>query len=379
MNIVCVIHRGEHLAHTLASIRFNKHGRSLTIPYVMCDTWQEGFNQVSAKYEYGLFIHSGTVFYDIESFIQELKNYPQQGIVAHIVDPLDSEYYYYIHPQCFLLKLDQYDANDFINQDTLESCIPIRSEKNIHSNYTPLWLKKSHDTKSYKCINFGSQLIHKTLAQGKVVSNFTHTLRTKKLYLYDQKNIDIWLDYNQAYIALAKEQLWIFNNEPIHVNIQSSTITCPASGLFWAQAAQNSIVANINLVDISSIQIKFAQDLLDNWDGNDYGGFVIDFMKSNNLKHFCLDKDLTKLERLHLANKDRLRNYINERTPIINIDLIRSKNIKFFGQSIIDFVEQNNVQGQIWMSNILDYKLTYLTHSYEYIDNFKKKLVDKKL
>ena len=375
MNVVCVIRRGEHLSHTLSSILFDKHGKQTTYPYVVCDNWEQGFVEVKNKYQYGLFIDSGTVFYNLASFMDDLENYPHQGLIGHIVDPKDTNVYFHLHPQCFLLSLDQYDASDFGESSSAQAIAAIRSDKNIHDDYTPLWLKGSGNTATYKLENFGSQLINRTLEQGKIAVNFSHQLRIKKKYLYSQESINEWLDYNKEYIDIAKTQLWIFNNEPLNLAFTKSKIVCPASGFFWLKAAQHDSVEHIQVVDISAMQIKFAQSILQDWNGIDYGGFVIDFMKDNNLIHFCLDRELTKLERLQLSKKDTLRQYINQQVSAVDLDTARTKNITFRNQCILEFVSNNNIaDSQIWISNILDYKLTYLCYNYNSIEQFRYKI-----
>ncbi len=377
MNIVCVIRRGQHLSYTLSSILFDKHGRQTSYPYVLCDSWQQGFIEVKNKYQYALFVDSGTIFYDLESFIEDLKNYPHQGLVGHIVDPKDTNSYYHLHQQCFFLKLDQYSEDDLEESSDTIAVAAVRSEKNIHDDYTPLWLKGTNNTASYKFVNFGSQLINQTLMQGKIAVNFSHQLRTKKKYLYSQESINEWLDHNQEYIELAKNQLWIFNNEPLDFVVNKPNVICPASGFFWLRASHSNLVQDIQVVDISAIQIKFARTILHDWNGNDYGGFVVDFMKDNNLKHFCLDRDLTKLERLQFTNKDKLRRYINEQVPKVDLDTARTKNITFYNQCILKFVSDTNItDSQLWMSNILNYKLTYLSYNYNFIEQFKLKFGD---
>jgi hypothetical protein len=371
MNLVCVIRAGKHLSHTLASIKFSMYGESIDLPYIICHTWEEGFVEAKQSYNYGLFVDSGTVFYDIQTFIKELSNYPHQGLVGHIVDPKNADEYYWLHPQCFLLELQQFDVDNFNELHNQEVVVPARSEKNIHDDYTPLWVKNSGQIKSYDTSKFGGLLINQILQSKKLVANFSVPLRGMKQFLYTDEIKNNWIEYNKEYMKMASNQLWILNNEPIDVNFKHDKVICPGSGFYWMLAAEQAI-EQIDIVDISKIQIKFVRDLLEHWNGKDYGGFVVDFMQSNSVVHYNLDKDITKLDRLKFANKDLLRRYINEHAITVNWELIKTKKINLHNENIVPYVLANQpTNTDFWISNILNYKYTLLTTVYEDIQKFQ--------
>lgn len=375
MNLICIVRKGKNLSHTLASIKFSQFGESTNIPYIICDTWEEGFLQANQNYRYGLFVDAGTVFYDIQQFVNKLSNYPQQGLVGHIVDPKDKDNYYWLHPQCFLLEMKYFNQTLFGNCLTKPTAtVPIRSTKNIHDDYTPLWIKKTSQCATFKNSEFGSDLINHFLKSKNIVSNFSVSLRELKKFIYNTQIEEDWLKYNKEYIEIATNQLWILNNEEIDLTFRNKKIVCPGSGFFWMLAAQTD-VQEIDIVDISLVQIKFVNALLDKWNGNDYGGFVIDFMKENSVIHYNLDRDISKLDRLKFNNRDLLRKYINEKVKPIDWEKIKSKKINLFNENIIFYVLKNKpTDMDIWMSNILNYKFTFLTTPYEDIENFKKHL-----
>jgi hypothetical protein len=172
-------------------------------------------------------------------------------------------------------------------------------------------------------------------------------------------------------MKMASNQLWILNNEPIDVNFKHDKVICPGSGFYWMLAAEQAI-EQIDIVDISKIQIKFVRDLLEHWNGKDYGGFVVDFMQSNSVVHYNLDKDITKLDRLKFANKDLLRRYINEHAITVNWELIKTKKINLHNENIVPYVLANQpTNTDFWISNILNYKYTLLTTVYEDIQKFQ--------
>ena len=377
MNLAIIIQRGPNLNDTLASVKFNQHGAKLDLPIIICNMWSDGFQQ-AAGYKYGLFVQSGTVFKDIQGFIAQLKNYPHRGLIGHIVDHYYDEYPW-LDPQAFLLELAMFNEEDITIGDTFESPIPIRSQDNIHDTYTPLWLRASADKQHYTSSFFGQKLIARMLDNNKMVSNWNQKLRDNKFFLYNEEKIQQWQAINNDYKSLAEDQLWIFNNEPMPVDrIDSNSIIAPASGLFWMLAA--SRVESINLVDISNVQLQFVTDLLRNWDGVDYGSFVIDFMDRNNVVHYNLDKEIDDLQRLKYRNRKALRDYINTVYNLYEVNWTDVENCKIsiYNKNLVDYVLDfaNTMPKTMWLSNILDYKYTLLASSAEDIELFYRKLDD---
>ena len=117
----------------------------------------------------------------------------------------------------------------------------------------------------------------------------------------------------QNYKNIAENQLWIFNNDPIVV-VKKSKLVSPGSGLSWVLNILNPATTEIQIVDISNIQIKFCQELWNAWSGIDYGNFVWNFIEENKLVHYELDNpNLTTLERLHLKGKTKFIKYVDDR------------------------------------------------------------------
>lgn len=374
MNLICVIRAGKNLSHTLASLKFTLHGESTGIPYLICNTWHDGFSQIKETYKYGLFIDAGTIFYDIKKFIDILANYPHQGLVGHIVDPKNKDHYYWLHPQCFFIETKYFNEKSFAdNLSSQTAIVPARSAGNIHDDYTPLWIKKTTQQEKFNDSKFGSELISNFFKSKLMVANFNSQCRELKKFIYNEQSKQEWMLYNKEYLEIATNQLWIFNNEEINFSFGSKKIICPGSGFFWMQAAQTE-VQELDIVDISQVQLKFVRTLLDNWDGNDYGKFVIDFMKQNSVVHYNLDCDISKIQRLKFNNKELLRNYINEKAKPVDWENIKSKKINLINENIVNFVLDKKPKADIWISNILDYKYTFLTTEYEKIQEFKKYL-----
>ena len=304
-------------------------------------------------------------------------NYPHQGLIGHIVDHHYDEYPW-LDPQCFLLELAEFSEDDFTIGE-FNSINTVRSDVNIHDEYTPLWLRPGTIRQQYAGTFFGQRLIARIVNNGKMVSNWVNKLRANKFFLYNDEQLQKWVSYNTDYCELAENQLWIFNNEPMPVDhITKDTVICPASGVFWMLAA--SRVSHIYLVDISSIQITFVQELLDTWDGQDYGQFVIDFMERHNVVHYNLDKEIDKIQRLKFNNRQSLRDYVNAVYSSYNVNWPEVKRCTFgiYNIDVINYLSKciHTVSMDIWLSNILEYKYTLLTNTAEEINDFCKKLDD---
>ena len=380
--IAIVVKKGQGLAHTLASLQFKYYGEKINnLDIVLCDNWVDGFSQVETKYTHGLFVKAGTVFKDIQLFLENLKNYPHRGGIGHIVDPIDSTAYYYLDEQCFFLDLTLIDKNDF-DVGELHATNAIRSKQNIHHNYTPLTLKKDNGHTLYADTKFGSKIISSVLSKKNLFVNWNNTARQNKQYLYDQDQVNKWMEFNEDYDNVATTQLWIFNNEHWEIT-HTDTITSPASGFFWIF----NIIHNtnhINLIDISKIQIEFAECLWNNWNGNDYGEFVFNFIQKNQVVHYNIG-DTTQRDRLETLKLKKRKYFVDTVNSIFdkllfkyNIkdfqnlwnDAKKNKSVLFVNNNIIDWVLKNQPSGFVWKSNVDSYKYTLLHNTYEDIDRF---------
>ena len=184
MNSVIIIKRGSLINQTLSTIKFGQFGAPTGINYIVCDHWVDGFSKAQElNYDYGIFVNSGTVFSDITEFTQQLLSYPHYGLIGHIIDPKDPQRFFNLDQQCFVLQLNKFDVEDF---STLEFTSPqaVRSETNLHDDYTPLWIKpKDSNLKVWPGVAFGERILAKQLNSG-VAVNFNNTLRDNKKFLY---------------------------------------------------------------------------------------------------------------------------------------------------------------------------------------------------
>lgn len=379
-----VIRKRKYFNFSYASTKWNKWGDPSGIPIIICDNWADGFKQAQHQgYQLVLFIDSGTVFTDINEFSISLKRYPHRGLVGHIIDPKDNNFYS-LHEQCFLMDIS--DLDHFIFDMGIFQSVPAaRSTHNIHDDYTPLWLKPTlGDMTTQESNSFGQRIIAKFLNRGLSVSNWHNKLRDNKIYLYDSKKKDAWLNHQQDYITLAEQHLWILNNQKFDLP-RHNRVICPASGIFWMLAAMSN--KQIDIVDISSVQLKLAEALIQEWNGVDYGSFVYDFVRNQRLRHLQFDQaNFTHKDKLELlSKKDQFVWYVNLRFESqmfrsgfaaneihrhwtrINKDLI-----KLHKANIVDWITTDNIDDNtsLWISNILEYKYTWLKSDSDQVERF---------
>jgi len=368
--MIIVIRRGPLYNLTLAGTCYNKDGQRIKNYIVSCDTWEEGWKRaINLKADQVLFVDSGTVFNDIDDFLFELKNYPHQGLVGHIIDNQDGTFK--LDQQCFLVNIKQFTSNVLTTQKAL-GIEAVRSEQNIHDNYTPLWLKPGQVKQFVEYKHFGQSLIDQQLMSNRIVSNWQNKMRGIKQFLYTEQDSKQWIATQKQYCQLAENQFWILNNEPTKLYSKSKLIT-PASGLCWIKNLFQDTIKEITLVDISKIQCKFVTQLLDHWDGHNYGEFVYNFLLKNQILNFNLDNltVISKQQQIELIKTKKIIDIINDKfNQEFNHNFAeqwqvnKSKVVKVINDDLVKFLPVTDLDDtSVWASNVLDYKYTLLQNS----------------
>jgi hypothetical protein len=381
-DFIIVVKKGPDLNLTLASVMFDKFGAKLKHKIVVCDNWIQGFETAkSTQFKSALFVDSGTIITDWGKFADILSRYPHQGLVAHLIWPPGQSLC--LDQQCWFMELDKFNLDDF-TATSVSHPLPIRSEQNLHDDYTPLWVKAdTANTTEYTVNGFGQGLIAKQLQQYRGIVNWNNAIRDIKFFKYPNQSSNL-LDKFLDYIQLAETQLWVLNNETITATINSNLLM-PGSGLGWILNIIQESVQAIQIVDISRTQIKFCQELWTKWDGNDYGKFAWQFIEQHQLAHYELDRaDLSPLERLQLKSKSKFIKHVNEYFAGIMPDNFvelwnhaqHTKALNLTNDNLVTWTLNNDIQqfDSIWCSNILDYKWTLLHTTADEFDQFKNKI-----
>lgn len=361
-----IVRRGNNLNVTLSTIWFDKWGASTKQETIIVDEWKDGVDRAIEKgHKSALFVDSGTVFVDWPKWKSLLDNYPHKGLIAHIIHHPGQ--FPYLDQQCWFMDL----TLDINSVEVVTYPTPLRSDKNLHDDYTPLWVKPGTGSVTHPATLFGQTLIAQQLNRGNEIVNWTSAARDLKRFCYKELDFDIFRDY----INLAENQFWIFNNESIDI-VDKEKIVCPGSGLFWILNIVSPLTKQVQIVDISLTQIEFCKKLWAEWTGVDYGSFVVDFINLHALEHYELDiANLSPVERLKLKNQSFLRDYINNKFQSIldqvGLDQSRfrekwisartSKMLTVEKGNLVEWVIDNiKDQDHLWASNILNYKWTML-------------------
>jgi len=375
MKWIVIILNGPNKYLTLGTVQYEKYGERNQQHVIISDTWQQGFEQAQHQgFTHALFVRPGTVFRDWTEWCNLLHSYPHQGLIGHII--WHPNHRVHLDDQCWFMDLTQFDAVDF-DTTIIQQPVPVRSEKNLHDDYTPLWIKPSQEIESFVGDNFGQGIIARHLNNKKSIVNWNNTARDIKHFEYSAGACRTWL---QDYINLAESQLWVFNNEPIVIEPVDHLIT-PGSGLYWMLHKCHSDVKVIDIIDISHTQVEFCKRLQLDWDGNNYGQFVWDYIKQNNLIHYEMDRaNLTPLERLYFKKQQ----YFVEYTNLFFKQLVQQSGITDFvsawrnSKCQINISQGNLVEhtvpigSRVWMSNVLNYKYTLITTGYDTLLAYEK-------
>ena len=78
---------------------------------------------------------------------------------------------------------------------------------------------------------------------------------------------------------------------------------------------------DVEIYDISKVQINFIKDLIQNWNGENYGDFVYNFILRNKIIHFHVNLNETQeINKALINNKDNFIESINH-----NFDMLKNK------------------------------------------------------
>jgi len=380
MNWPVIVLNGPDLNQTLSGIQFNKFGQPTEQQIFICNNWTSGFEWAQAnQHQHALFVKSGTIITDWCAWKSLLDNYPHKGLIAHLIwHPAQD---LYLDDQCWFMNISNFDTADFANAE-ITYPEPVRSDQNLHDDYTPLWVAPGHNKVcSHLATKFGQGLIARQFQNNRAVVNWNNRARDLKFFLYNKKlNLEIFNEYKN----IAENQLWIFNNELVQV-VKKPSLLAPGSGLYWILNITDPATQHIQIVDISRVQIKFCQELWNVWDGVDYGNFVWNFIVQHKLIHYELDNpNLTPLERLKLRSKKNFVEYVDQKfhnTVSENfannwMQCKQNKTVDFCNDNLITWVLNNSIDkyNHIWCSNILNYKWTLLHTTVEQYQRFRDKI-----
>ena len=342
---------------TLGSILFGKWGNPIPADIRNIKKWTQVRDLRELK-EYTFLIKSGTVFTDIELFFKELSPILLRTGIGHIVYN-KSNHSVELNDQALLIKTDMIPETLGV-PSTLKFANFSRSDKDIHHDYTPTYIKALEGHSNIEQSSFGQDVIAKHLDRHQYFNNFPKELRQYKVYLPNPDVKDPFVEYKK----MIENTLWIFNNEQLKIK-NNEKILCTAGGIGWMlQTAKQ-----IHICDISRLQIKFVEQCLNQWNGENFGEFVYMFIIKNKVKHWHLNLHEEQNSNKELIkDKNKFIEAINNNFHILvnkyrkntwSWQDFKNKKIICENKNILERVGGYHID-QINLSNVMDFKYNYI-------------------
>jgi hypothetical protein len=327
--------------------------------------------------------------------ISELVNYAElngYSILCHILDynlnPYRKKLYYSLHEQCMLINVKdwvasgkpQYKKASHVVEQTM--CAVIRSEDNIHDNYTPYWIKPTSEKITLTGdLPDGWGFIDGFCSNRFTIGNFPNHIREMKMHLYPDHGTELEQILNKDNFSIPKEEQqrkWLANTE---VTKKANDVyifnTCSiekedfrikkvenlysvGSGfkpLLLLNQCEWDDKTRVVYFDNSKKALNFKKWLLEHWDGEDYPSianyyketvdadvnFIWHYKNPDSYKEWqnIIAKFGSKADWLDFWNK-----YKKLEHHFLEIDLFEN-----FDQLISD-MKNNQGNNLIWFSNI---------------------------
>lgn len=218
------------------------------------------------NYDFAVVFSTGTEFLNGRSFFNAIDELIKKDffIIGHILDRDDG--YYELHHQCYLINLNHYknlNRPEIGHQEMFckhYETEPIRSEENLHDNYTPLWIEKGYTEKEYQHKLHGWNIIRIGLERGLSIFAFDENIRNNKIHFYPESPDDFNKQLEWAYYRLnycATSHVHTESTETIDTDIEKfEQIVTPASSSWFVDfVSENSTV----------IYYDYNQKSLDYW------------------------------------------------------------------------------------------------------------------
>jgi hypothetical protein len=256
----------------------------------------ELLKEAAKDYTHAVVLSTGTEFINGDEFFHEVEKevYSDRDffLIGHIPDRDDG--YYELHDQCYIINLNIYKelgnpvVGEFAYYDEHTQIEPRRSDKNIHDDYTPIWVTGGDTPKIYKHKWHGWNILSVAFANKKHVKVIMNRFRDNKIYYYPNyepafipKSSYLYGKYSVASQAL----FYPYNTEEfMAVDFKGPIrqLVIQASGLQWYEYLlyygydENTVV---KFVDYNLFALECMNHITFTWSGTtDYMEFVQDYV-----------------------------------------------------------------------------------------------------
>lgn len=252
---------------------------------------------------------------------QELVDYAEKNnhaVVGHILQdnpaaPVPA--FYSLHNQTLLINMEKWRSagrpawGDYGAVENITLPVIERSVENFHGDYTPYWIKPTGQTRTYSgVLREGWSLIKGMLENNLSIGNIPNELRKFKSHLYPESSVEFekalandptanvtefnqkqYLDHTsfkstQGNVFILNTDFMYPERMTFNKNIKVNSLYCVAAGFKPLQLLSRVGFDNntrMVYVDYSQSALDFKKAMFENWDGNDYFGFVEEYKKLN--------------------------------------------------------------------------------------------------
>jgi hypothetical protein len=315
-----------------------------------------------------------------------LENNKDCVLFGHILDKKDN--FYELHHQCFIVDINwwksvkrpKFGNEEHVSWKTLE---PIRSIENWHDDYTPHWIKKGKEIKTYSGRRQGWNLIDLSLKTRNKIFSFNERIRNSKVYIYPEVENDFHRKLFDVLDMLQANIHFVANTEspPTKMNKKLSGVICTSGGitpLLCSYSANLKPGDKLTIFDCSSVSLNIQKKIRQsNFDFKNFKKSFYDLIK---------DFDITSLLKAE-PNIDTMQKIINFLMPrgledfIINVwptlnvnyRIVNLFNINSFNSVLSEHINEPTL---IHLTNILHYQNTASLYSSKHRYRIEKDLLD---
>jgi hypothetical protein len=255
----------------------------------------ELLREAAKDYTHAVVLSTGTEFINGDEFFNEVEKavYGDEFfLIGHIPDRDDG--YYELHEQCYIINLTEYNT---LNQPFIGSFAyysphtqikPIRSQDNIHDDYTPVWILPGSKEHTYKHKWHGWNILSTAFAHNKTIRVIPKEFRDNKKYYYP--NYEPSFIPTSTYLygkqSVASQTLFYpFNTEKL-VNIDFEgpirQLVIQASGTQWLEYLTTygyDEKTVVRFVDYNLFALECMHHITSNWTPDtDYLEFVKEYV-----------------------------------------------------------------------------------------------------
>ena len=273
---------------------------------VLIDTDEDRLLSKLADYDYAVIMSPGTEYINGYAFFDSLNNLITNDffLAGHVLDRSKYDAYYELHHQCYVINLKYYRQLNYPEVGKLEYNVlhqqiePLRSTENFHDDYTPKFVSKGTDVKTYKNRCHGWNLLSLAFNNNLPVLIFDDSIRNNKKHYYPESEQDYYkqAEYIEYKLNYCKNEFMHKNNTECSNGITKTynQVVIPASGTLYLDLITSGVVV---FYDYNQKSLDYYKENCIKKDGIDYKFIKTDLLNDLELIDH-LDPDLKTLVNL---------------------------------------------------------------------------------